>query len=62
MEDSGFLSFVFDDHSNSAGDDNLFDGKEITIDEQTYCILLNGLCRVQRIEKAEEILAKLVEN
>ncbi|KAL2566252.1 hypothetical protein AAZV13_19G154200 [Glycine max] len=67
MEDSGFLpggflSFVFDDHSNVAGDDSLFDGKEIRIDEQTYCILLNGLCRVGRIEKAEEVLAKLVEN
>ena len=58
----GFLSFVFDDHSNGAGDDGLFDGKEIRIDERTYCILLNGLCRVGRIEKAEEVLAKLVEN
>ncbi|KAL9332050.1 hypothetical protein ACSQ67_001660 [Phaseolus vulgaris] len=58
----GFLSVVFDGHSNVAGDHSFFDGKEIMIDERTYCILLNGLCRVGRIEKAEEVLAKLVHN
>ena len=58
----GFLSVVFDGHLNGAGDHGFFDGKEIMIDECTYCILLNGLCKVGRIEKAEEVLANLVHN
>jgi len=57
----GFLSFVFDDHSNGVGDQ--FVWLQINKnDEWTYCILLSGLCMVGRIEKAEEVLAKLVEN
>ncbi|GAU16020.1 hypothetical protein TSUD_338910 [Trifolium subterraneum] len=59
---SGFSCLVFDDHLVCANENGLLDGNGTSVGERTYSVLLNGLCRVGRVEKSKEVLAKLEDN